>query len=189
MRRLALIENVQREDLSVLEKAKAILDLKGEIGSVEAVAKVVGISERLAYLYARIGETAPEIQELVAKKGLDLRTSDALVSLVKDVAKLDNENKSILLAQALNRETELTQEAIKRLRFRFLGSAFSNETKATAASKGRKAEIFWKSEREYGFDVRVSRKAPLDEKKRRDIIAQAERFFKAIGAKKVDIRF
>ena len=54
LRALALLENIQRENLSIPELVNAIGELKNEFGSAEAVAKAMGYSKRKVERYSRI---------------------------------------------------------------------------------------------------------------------------------------
>ena len=54
LRALALLENIQREDLTVPELVNAVADLKKEYGSIEAVAQAMGHSRRYVERYSRI---------------------------------------------------------------------------------------------------------------------------------------
>ncbi|MBI3656465.1 MAG: ParB/RepB/Spo0J family partition protein [Acidobacteria bacterium] len=62
---IQIIENLQREDLSPVEKARALVQLKALLGegtTWEAVAKRVGLSSPRLYQLIRLLELPPEIQ-------------------------------------------------------------------------------------------------------------------------------
>src|SRR5699024_12233589 len=79
---LALIENIQREDLNPLEEAVALRRLIEEFGLThEQAARSVGRSRTSVTNLLRLMELAPEVRELVDRRQLDMGHSRALLSL------------------------------------------------------------------------------------------------------------
>src|ERR1700735_5306423 len=88
---MALIENIQREDLNPLEEARALLRLIEEFGLThQAAAEAVGRSRAAVSNLVRLMELTDEVKELletrqievatlVAKKSLSVRDTEALV--------------------------------------------------------------------------------------------------------------
>jgi ParB family chromosome partitioning protein len=123
---MALIENIQRENLNPLEEARALLRLIEEFGLThQAAAEAVGRSRAAVSNLLRLTELADEVKQLleqrsiemgharallglttrrqqievaglVAKKGLSVRDTEALVRrLLSPVAAADNEPKAV----------------------------------------------------------------------------------------------
>jgi ParB family chromosome partitioning protein len=79
---MALIENIQREDLNPLEEARALERLIAEFGVThEAAAEAVGRSRAAVSNLLRLLELAPEVAELVEKRRLDMGHARALLGL------------------------------------------------------------------------------------------------------------
>ncbi len=79
---LALIENIQREDLNPLEEAVALRRLIEEFGLThEQAARSVGRSRTSVTNLLRLMELAPEVRELVDSKLIDMGHARALLTL------------------------------------------------------------------------------------------------------------
>jgi ParB/RepB/Spo0J family partition protein len=188
MRVLALLENVQREDLSVVDRAQAIQELKREMGGkVEAVAEALGISRRLGFLLARIGDAPAPLKDLIRRKNADLRTADQLITLAKDwetrgTAPLD------ALYKELDQAPELARPALDALRAKHWGERPAAPAPTTKGGDAPRAG-FWKTDRELGLTLRLSKKSLADRKAKEALAKSAAAFFKAAGAKKIEIKF
>ncbi len=87
----ALIENIQREDLNVIEEAnayKGLIDIKGI--SNENLAKLIGKSSSHVSNILRLLELDKQIQEMVIQGGLSMGHARALIG-VPDAIKKANE--------------------------------------------------------------------------------------------------
>jgi ParB family chromosome partitioning protein len=79
---MALIENIQREDLNPLEEARAFERLIAEFGLThQQVAAAVGRSRAAVTNLLRLLELAPEVGELVERRELDMGHARALLGL------------------------------------------------------------------------------------------------------------
>jgi ParB family transcriptional regulator, chromosome partitioning protein len=79
---MALIENIQREDLNPLEEARALERLIAEFGVThEQAAEAVGRSRASVSNLLRLLELAPEVAEMVEKRRLDMGHARALLAL------------------------------------------------------------------------------------------------------------
>ncbi len=79
---MALIENIQREDLNPLEEARALERLIAEFGVThEQAAEAVGRSRAAVSNLLRLLELAPEVADLVEKRRLDMGHARALLGL------------------------------------------------------------------------------------------------------------
>jgi ParB family chromosome partitioning protein len=80
---MALIENIQREDLNPLEEARALERLIAEFGVThEQAAEAVGRSRAAVSNLLRLLELAPEVALMVEKRQLDMGHARALLGLV-----------------------------------------------------------------------------------------------------------
>mgnify|MGYP005840882831 CR=1 FL=1 len=79
---VALIENIQREDLNPLEEASALHRLTGEFGMThQAVAEAVGRSRAAVSNLLRLLELAPEVKQWVNERRLEMGHARALLAL------------------------------------------------------------------------------------------------------------
>ena len=186
MRVLALIENVHREDLTLMEKASSILDLKAEIGSIENVATSIHKSRGYTFKLARIGELAPEIQNAIAKNGLSMDVADEVAGLLKEIEKLGDAKVEYAVKRYLL-EKQIDEKSVAALRERFLKSNEKGRSKSSPRSDDLKS--YWKTKKEYGLKLRLPTANLLDAHAKGQLAKEAKRFFEAIGAKKVEISF
>jgi ParB family chromosome partitioning protein len=79
---MALIENIQREDLNPLEEARALERLIAEFGVThEQAAEAVGRSRASVSNLLRLLELAPEVAAFVEKRKLDMGHARALLAV------------------------------------------------------------------------------------------------------------
>jgi ParB family chromosome partitioning protein len=79
---VALIENIQREDLNPLEEAQGIQRLTNEFGLThQAAAEALGRSRTAITNLLRLLELAPPVRELLAEGKLDMGHARALLAL------------------------------------------------------------------------------------------------------------
>jgi ParB family chromosome partitioning protein len=79
---IALIENIQREDLNPLEEARALERLIAEFGVThQQAADAVGRSRAAVSNLLRLLELAPEVAELVEKRQIEMGHARALLGL------------------------------------------------------------------------------------------------------------
>jgi len=79
---VALIENIQREDLNPLEEASALKRLTEEFGMThQAVADAVGRSRASVSNLLRLLELAPEVKALIGERRLEMGHARALAAL------------------------------------------------------------------------------------------------------------
>jgi ParB family chromosome partitioning protein len=103
---MALIENIQRENLNPLEEARALDRLIGEFGLTHAqAAEAVGRSRVAVTNLLRLLDLAPEVAELVEKRELEMGHARALLALT--VRRQQTEVAQIVARKGLSvRETE-----------------------------------------------------------------------------------
>jgi len=87
--RLAMVENIHREDLSLLDRAAAFCNFADRFhrGKVEPAAADLKISRATGFRYKLIGSADPKYQALIKTNDLDVRGSNFLLSLAEKVAK------------------------------------------------------------------------------------------------------
>ena len=78
---MALIENIQREDLNPLEEARALSRLIEEFGLThQAAAEAVGRSRAAVSNLLRLMELADEVKELLEQRSIEMGHARALLS-------------------------------------------------------------------------------------------------------------
>ena len=79
---LALIENIQREDLNAMEEGQALLRLQTEFElSQQQVADAVGKSRAAVANLMRLTKLAPEVQTMLSRGDIDMGHARALLAL------------------------------------------------------------------------------------------------------------
>jgi len=108
---MALIENIQRENLNPLEEARALERLIAEFGVThEQAADAVGRSRAAVSNLLRLLQLAPEVTELVEKRALEMGHARALLGLanrreqVSAAQRVVRENLSVRETEALVRQ-------------------------------------------------------------------------------------
>ena len=103
---MALIENIQREDLNPLEEAGALLRLVEEFGLThQAAAEAVGRSRAAVSNLLRLMELADEVKELLEQRRIEMGHARALLGLTSRRQQI--EVASLVAAKSLSvRETE-----------------------------------------------------------------------------------
>jgi ParB family transcriptional regulator, chromosome partitioning protein len=108
---MALIENIQREDLNPLEEARALERLIAEFGVTHSeAAEAVGRSRASVSNLLRLLELAPEVAEMVEKRKLEMGHARALLALaprrvqVEAAERVVSEGLSVRGTEALVRE-------------------------------------------------------------------------------------
>ena len=122
---LALVENLQREDLNPIEEAKGYKTLIDEFGlTQEEAAKSVGRSRPAITNALRLLSLSPKVLEMVEKNKLSAGHARALISIADDRKQLDAANevlekglsvrKTEQLAARLSKEPEPEKEEEER---------------------------------------------------------------------------
>jgi ParB family transcriptional regulator, chromosome partitioning protein len=102
---MALIENIQREDLNPLEEARAFERLISEFKLThQQVAEAVGRSRAAVSNMLRLLELAPEVAELLERRELDMGHARALLGL-------ENRRKQVELAALIVKKSLSVREA------------------------------------------------------------------------------
>lgn len=101
---IALIENIQREDLNPIEEAKAFRRLSDEFGmKQEEIAKIVGKSRAAVANSMRLLKLIPEVQEAVSEKQISIGHAKILCGVENEA------QQQILMLQALNDSMSVRQ--------------------------------------------------------------------------------
>jgi ParB family chromosome partitioning protein len=109
---VALIENIQREDLNPLEEAEALARLLDEFGMThQQIADAVGKSRATVTNLLRLLDLHPEVKKLLLNKHIEMGHARALLGLEgqKQVAaayKIDKEGLTVRAAERLVRELQ-----------------------------------------------------------------------------------
>lgn len=114
---LALVENIQREDLNPIEKANAYLELKNNFGlTQEKIANRIGQDRSSIANTIRLLDLAENIQELVSRGTISMGHARALLSL-KDPKKQEILSEKIVTAGLSVREVEMITSGKKKFLF------------------------------------------------------------------------
>ena len=109
---MALIENIQREDLNPLEEARALERLIAEFGVTHSqAADAVGRSRASVSNLLRLLELAPEVSMMVEKRQLEMGHARALLGLA-------NRRQQVQLAEQVAREglsVRVTEALVRKL--------------------------------------------------------------------------
>jgi ParB family transcriptional regulator, chromosome partitioning protein len=127
---MALIENIQREDLNPLEEARAFERLIAEFGLThQQVAEAVGRSRAAVSNLLRLVELAPEVAELLERRELDMGHGRALLGL-------ENRRKQVELALLVVKKglSVRETEALVRRLSQPAGSAAAGKGDGTSSS-------------------------------------------------------
>lgn len=109
---IALIENIQREDLNVLEEAEALQRLLTEFEMThQQVADAVGKSRATVTNLLRLLELAPEVKKMLIHKQLEMGHARALLSLtaeqqIETARKITNQGLSVRLTEKLVKDIQ-----------------------------------------------------------------------------------
>ena len=109
---IALIENIQREDLNVLEEAEALQRLLTEFEMThQQVAEAVGKSRTTVTNLLRLLELAPEVKKMLINKQLEMGHARALLPLTAEqqimaARKITNESMSVRLVEKLVKDIQ-----------------------------------------------------------------------------------
>jgi ParB family chromosome partitioning protein len=109
---VALIENIQREDLNPLEEAEALARLLDEFGMThQQIADAVGKSRATVTNLLRLLDLHPEVKKLLLNRHIEMGHARALLGLEgqKQVAaayKIDKEGLTVRAAERLVRELQ-----------------------------------------------------------------------------------
>ncbi len=190
LRTLALIENIQREDLSVMDKAMAIIQLKNTLGDKEAVAKVIGMSTKTVVRNIRIAETDEVYRNIIIDNNLSFRVSDKLTILGEKIDKLKNRDQS-LYSRLIKKieKSPITEEQLDKIEDGYFNKKSETDSRDTVSRNQIKKENFWKTEAELGLNLKVNKSDVLTDEQKDFLSKQAEGFFTSLGAKEVKIMF
>ena len=164
---LALVENLQREDLNPIEEAKGYKTLIDEFGlTQEEAAKSVGRSRPAVTNALRLLSLSPKVLEMMEKNKLSAGHARALISIADDRKQLDAANevlekglsvrKTEQLAARLSKEPEPEKEEDRKISVDYaaeisdqLSKSLGRKVKLTDGKKTGKIEIEF-----YGADDR-----------------------------------
>lgn len=195
IRILALVENLQREDLSLLEKSDGFVALMKEGGlTINKAADVLGIHERTGAIYSKIGKADTFYKEIILKNDIGMHPSDFLISFAKEIEKADDPE-SLALFKKFLLEGKVTQEFLDDLHAQFFGSKKEDgDMKEKSKEKNRKSGMsresgFWKTDKEAVLKLRAPLKfGEISSDEMKQIETSLDRFGKAIGAE-IKIKF
>lgn len=190
MRLLALLENLQREDLSVLDRAKGVVQLAEEVGGVEEAAKQLGMGRRNAFRLAKIGRASPEMTNIIKTNGLDLVASELFVTLGEEANTKGLTD--LFLKKALSDAKD--KSSLEALSLSIFGEA-KGEKVLQKVEGGKPSAMmalgqtpFWTKGDKIGLTLEITKGKTMSIKEKQTLVVAAQKFFRELGAKKIDIR-
>lgn len=100
---MALVENIQREDLTAIEEARAYIELQNHFGLTQtAVAKQMGKSQSTIANKLRLLNLDIEVQDAIANRNITERHARALLSI-------DKNNQKEILSDIINKKLTVSQ--------------------------------------------------------------------------------
>lgn len=148
---LALVENLQREDLNPIEEAKGYRTLMEDYGlTQEETAKSVGRSRPAIANALRLLNLSPAVLELVEKGSLSAGHARALVSIDDREKQLDAANQVIKKSLSVRKTEQLAGSIIKERQ-----NAVKEEEKSDKIRVDYSAEIANQLSRQLGRKVKL----------------------------------
>lgn len=150
---IALVENIQREDLNVIEEAKAYKRLIRDFGlNQETIAKKTGRSRSHIANIMRLLKLAPKVQDYVANGSLSMGQAKPLLSL----ARASEQCEAAELIQAHDLSARQAEALVKKL---LAADAAKKETESSHADT---ASVYVKETEEklahfFGTQVKIMR--------------------------------
>lgn len=158
VRTVALIENMQRDDLLFVETINAVADLKNELGDIEGVVAQISKTRKTIDRYLKIHEAislTPEFAELFKKQApqIDYTTASKFAETARGLAALKKSN---------NREYNRVLAAIEKSGLKqkadWLVKKFKKkEDKNTNKTKG----LFYETNKEYFLSIKIKKNDKL----------------------------
>lgn len=145
---LALIENIQREDLNFLEEAEGYKQLIQECGiTQEELAEKLGKSQSAIANKLRVLKLSPEVIEIISREKLSERHARALLKLPEEKLQLSVLNKIVSENLTVRQTEEIIETVLGKL-------AASEKGKEKAPSKEKSFKIAIKDLRIFVNSVR-----------------------------------
>lgn len=192
MRLLALLENLQREDLSVLDRAKGVVQLAEELGGVEEAADHLGMSRRNAFRLAKIGRASQALLDIIRTNGLDLVASELFVNLGKQA---DEKGVTDLFLKKAAIEAK-DKSSLEVMSAAIFGGGEVVATQSHQPVGGKPSATmaltptpYWTKMDKSGLTLEITKGKTLSAKEKQTFVSAAQKFFREAGAKKIDIRF
>lgn len=141
---IALIENIQREDLNPLEEAEALKRLLDEFAMThQQIAEAIGKSRVTVTNLLRLMDLQPEVKKLLVSKQLEMGHARAILTLdgVVQIAVAHKIVKSALTVRATERLVKEMQEEPKEKKIKVLDKDTMRLQEDLAAKLGAKVLI------------------------------------------------
>jgi ParB/RepB/Spo0J family partition protein len=179
----ALIENVQREDMSPLDKARAFRQLMDNTGwSAQDIGRKGIASGDLVRVLLPLLDESPEIQKLIGTGGVGRRTYDDLVSYqaVTEVRRtgLNSEAKLAVLQKAASEG--LSHDEARRVAEAYRDAKTEDERQAVLKVRGDHPAFERAVQVQAGVDWADALKARSTERKHQENDAEVAQFFDAV---------
>ncbi len=189
MRLLAMLENLQRDDLSVLDKALGFQQLMQEKSlKAEQVSDLLNLGHSTGYLYLRIARIDEAQKRIIREQGLDLRATRSFVVGVERIRKVNSKSGLRRLDQILSGVVPFEWGLFDQLQGEFLGAR--SGAGPSSAKPGTLAEEtrLWKLIKKYELKLDSADVLRLEKNEWKVLIAEVKHFLESLGASKVEIK-
>ena len=106
---VSLVENIQRADMNVMDKARAFVEILAKIEDPKQVARQTGVSRSTVQRYSKLLNLSPEIQDMLAEND-KFASVDTLVLLAEN---FDQEDQLWVLMQIKGFNSTVREEILK----------------------------------------------------------------------------
>ena len=166
MRAVALIENLQREDMNFIDTMNGYVGAKEDYGDAEGVAAIVRKDKRTIERYFKIHSeihSLPEIAALFEQQAanIDYTTAEAFSKVAADIRRLQKSNKREF-NRVFNRLSKDIKGSIPWLTRKF-GRGAKNETGISGDG------MFIDTEKELILNIRISKSAGVTTEKEKHV--------------------
>lgn len=120
LRAIQLVENIQREELTTMEVARAVEQMKMEGKSRSDIAKILGWSETQISLFGKVSKMPPKLQEL-AEASVQVRALSDLNSL------WDKDQEAVTLFVGETRPEDINRITVSELKSQIDGKGQTSE--------------------------------------------------------------
>lgn len=174
---IALLENLQREDLNPFEKMMAISALKEELNESSKIAEEIGIDRRSINLYLRFhGEitSVPGLLDILSGRSKEIRFPELekLASIGGDLRRIEKSRKREFARalKALSNRNRDFKETVTRLQNRI--ELEKRDLPGEAALK----PVFKETGRTFGISVTLKKDVPITSEEKERILGEVSQF-------------
>ena len=184
MRTIALVENIQRDEMTFMDTARGYMDLRDEFGSSDVIAERVGKDKSTIAKYLRYYSdiyAVPEIAALFEKEAaeISLRKAEAYSKISGKIIHLRKSNKT-LFSRMLKK---IIKDGGIEKSLPFLIKKFTKDP-ATPTGKTSTNGMFKETETELMLDIRIKKNIPVSKEIEENIQKSLSAFMEKLSVLK-----